>query len=88
MNFDESYIHQIRSSNDIKDVVGGYVRLKKSGQNEIGLCPFHNEKTPSFNVSASKQIFKCFGCQVGGDVIDFHSADRESQLSRSHRAPG
>ena len=71
MNFDESYIHQIRSSNDIKDVVGGYVRLKKSGQNEIGLCPFHNEKTPSFNVSASKQIFKCFGCQVGGDVIEF-----------------
>ena len=71
MNFDESYIHQIRSSNDIKDVVGAYVRLKKSGQNEIGLCPFHNEKTPSFNVSASKQIFKCFGCQAGGDVIDF-----------------
>ncbi len=71
MNFDESYIHQVRSSNDIKDVVGGYVRLKKSGQNQIALCPFHNEKTPSFNVSESKQIFKCFGCQVGGDVIDF-----------------
>ena len=71
MNFDEPYIHQVRASNDIKDVVGGYVRLKKSGQNEIGLCPFHNEKTPSFNVSANKQIFKCFGCQVGGDVIEF-----------------
>ena len=71
MNFDESFIHQIRSSNDIKDLVSGYVRLRKSGQNQIGLCPFHNEKTPSFNVSESKQIFKCFGCQVGGDVIDF-----------------
>jgi len=71
MNFDEPYIHRVRASNDIKDVVDGYVRLKKSGQNEIGLCPFHNEKTPSFNVSANKQIFKCFGCQVGGDVIDF-----------------
>ena len=71
MNFDAPYIHRVRASNDIKDVVDGYVRLKKSGQNEIGLCPFHNEKTPSFNVSANKQIFKCFGCQVGGDVIDF-----------------
>ena len=71
MGFDESYIDQVRGSNNIGEVVGGYVRLRKSGQNQIGLCPFHNEKTPSFNVSESKQIFKCFGCQVGGDVIDF-----------------
>ena len=69
MGFDEFYINQVRDSNKIEDVVSGYVRLKKSGQNQIGLCPFHNEKTPSFNVSQSKQIFKCFGCQEGGDVI-------------------
>ena len=71
MGFDEFYINQVRDSNKIEDVVSGYVRLKKSGQNQIGLCPFHNEKTPSFNVSQSKQIFKCFGCQEGGDVIGF-----------------
>ena len=71
MKFDSGFIGQVRSSVNILDIVVGYIQLRKSGQNHIGLCPFHNEKTPSFNVSESRQIFKCFGCHVGGDVIEF-----------------
>ena len=56
---------------DIVDVVSKTVNLKKRGSNYWGLCPFHNEKTPSFSVSADKQIFKCFGCGEGGNVISF-----------------
>jgi len=64
-------IDQVRMASDIVDVVGGYVRLKKRGRNFIGLCPFHNEKTPSFTVSPDKQIYHCFGCGVGGNVYTF-----------------
>lgn len=71
MNFDDSLIDRIRTSADIFDLVSGYVQLKRSGQNYRGLCPFHSEKTPSFNVNPGKQIFKCFGCGVGGDVFQF-----------------
>jgi DNA primase len=71
MKFDSGFISQVRSSTNILEVVLGYIQLRKSGQNHIGLCPFHNEKTPSFNVNESKQIFKCFGCHVGGDTIEF-----------------
>ncbi len=53
------------------DLVSRYVQLKKTGSNYVGLCPFHNEKTPSFTVSESKQLFHCFGCGEGGDVISF-----------------
>ena len=67
----EETIDQIRQASDIVDVVGSYVRLKKRGKNFIGLCPFHNEKTPSFTVSQDKQIYHCFGCGVGGNVFTF-----------------
>lgn len=66
------FAQQVKGSVDIVQVVGGYVRLKKQGAERwIGLCPFHSEKTPSFNVNGSLQIFKCFGCGKGGDVFTF-----------------
>ncbi|MDO4301750.1 MAG: DNA primase [Clostridia bacterium] len=64
-------IDDIRSGNDIVDVVGQYVKLKRSGSSYVGLCPFHNEKTPSFHVHSDGQYYHCFGCGVGGDVIGF-----------------
>ena len=64
-------IQQILARIDILDVVGGFVRLKRRGANYLGLCPFHNEKTPSFTVSPSKEIFKCFGCGKSGNTISF-----------------
>ena len=67
----EEVIDNIRKSNDIVDIVGEYVQLKKSGRNFFGLCPFHGEKTPSFSVTQEKQIFHCFGCGKGGNVITF-----------------
>ncbi|MDY6065035.1 MAG: DNA primase [Finegoldia sp.] len=67
----EEKIEEIKESVDIVSVISDYVDLKKRGQNYIGLCPFHNEKTPSFTVSQNKKIFHCFGCGVGGDVISF-----------------
>lgn len=73
MKFDPSFLEQVRSSADILSVVSQYVNLKKGGQHHIGLCPFHSEKTPSFKVSTSLQIFKCFGCGEGGDVFRFIS---------------
>lgn len=71
MKFDEQFIEQVRNSSSIVHLVGRYVRLKKSGKDYAALCPFHSEKTPSFMVSESKQIFKCFGCGAGGDVFKF-----------------
>ncbi len=73
MKFDDFFIEQVKNSVNIIDVVQGYVRLSKKGQNYQALCPFHSEKTPSFSVSASKQIFKCFGCGAAGDVFAFIS---------------
>lgn len=67
----EEVIDRVREHYDIVDVVGRYVQLKKSGRNYFGLCPFHSEKTPSFSVSPEKQIYYCFGCGEGGDVIKF-----------------
>ncbi|MCT4621868.1 MAG: DNA primase [Marinisporobacter sp.] len=69
--FDEGLIDEIKSQNDIVDVISKYVNLKKTGQNYKGLCPFHNEKTPSFIVSDEKQFYHCFGCGESGDVISF-----------------
>ena len=71
MRYDESTIEQVREANDIVDVVGQYVRLTKKGANYFGLCPFHGEKTASFSVSPRKQIYYCFGCGAGGNVISF-----------------
>ncbi len=67
----EEIIEHIKEQNDIVDIVSERVRLKKAGQNYTGLCPFHNEKTPSFSVSRQKQIYKCFGCGEGGNVFTF-----------------
>jgi DNA primase len=67
----QNTIQQILSRIDILEVVGGFVRLKRRGANYLGLCPFHNEKTPSFTVSPSKEIFKCFGCGKSGNTISF-----------------
>ncbi len=68
---DNNSIEQLKQTIDIVDVVGNYVELKKNGSNFKGLCPFHDEKTPSFIVSPSKQLYKCFGCGAGGDAIKF-----------------
>src|SRR5664279_4015037 len=62
---------RIRSASDIVDIIGSYLPLKKAGANFTALCPFHKEKTPSFNVNPHKQIFHCFGCHKGGDVFTF-----------------
>ncbi|RKQ37814.1 DNA primase [Oceanobacillus halophilus] len=67
----EEVIEEIRKSNDIVDVIGEFVQLKKQGRNYFGLCPFHGEKTPSFSVTQEKQIFHCFGCGKGGNVVTF-----------------
>src|SRR5690625_1716739 len=67
----EEIVDNIRKTNDIVDIVGEYVQLKKQGRNYFGLCPFHGEKTPSFSVTQEKQIFHCFGCGKGGNVITF-----------------
>lgn len=67
----DEIIEKVRDSSDIIDVISDYISLKKSGTNYVGLCPFHNEKTPSFTVSDTKQFFHCFGCGEGGDVVTF-----------------
>lgn len=71
MYYSNEIIDEVRSANDIVDVVSSYVKIQKKGANYMGLCPFHAEKSPSFSVSPSKQLFHCFGCGVGGDVIAF-----------------
>lgn len=73
MRYSDEILDEVRSTNDIVEVISQYVHLKRSGRNYFGLCPFHNEKSPSFSVSPDKQIFHCFGCGVGGNVISFIS---------------
>ena len=64
-------VEEIRAASDVVDIVSDYVRLKKRGSNYFGLCPFHNEKTPSFSVNPAMGIYKCFGCSKGGNVFQF-----------------
>ncbi|MGF7143711.1 DNA primase [Anaerotaenia torta] len=71
MFYPDELVEEVRSRNDIVSVIGSYIRLQKKGSNHMGLCPFHNEKTPSFSVSGSKQMYHCFGCGVGGNVFTF-----------------
>ena len=71
MYYSDELIEEVRAKNDIVDVISGYVRIQKKGSNYMGLCPFHNEKSPSFSVSGSKQIYHCFGCGAGGNVFTF-----------------
>ena len=70
-SIDEELIERIHDSVNLIDLASNYVQLKKTGSNYVGLCPFHNEKTPSFTISESKQLFHCFGCGEGGDAISF-----------------
>ena len=71
MYFSEDLIEEVRQKNDIVDVISGYVKLQKKGSSYFGLCPFHNEKSPSFSVNRGKQMYYCFGCGAGGNVFTF-----------------
>ena len=71
MAFSDDTRERVRNANDIVDVIGSYLPLKRAGANFVALCPFHKEKTPSFNVNPHRQIFHCFGCHKGGDVFRF-----------------
>lgn len=71
MRYSEDIIEEVRSKTDIVDLIGGYVKLQRKGSSYFGLCPFHNEKSPSFSVSPGKQMYYCFGCGAGGNVFTF-----------------
>ena len=71
MRYSDEVIEEVRARNDVVDVIGGYIHLQKKGSNYFGLCPFHNEKSPSFSVSREKQMYYCFGCGAGGNVFTF-----------------
>ena len=71
IRYSDELIEEVRQNNDIVDIISQYVHLKRKGRNYFGLCPFHNEKSPSFSVSPDRQIFHCFGCGVGGNVYTF-----------------
>lgn len=92
--FSPATLEQVRSASDIVDVIGSYVPLKRAGANFVALCPFHKEKTPSFNVNPHKQIFHCFGCHKGGDVFTFvkeyesiHFTDAVRRLAERAKIP-
>ena len=71
MRYSDDIIEEVRMRNDIVDIVSQYVKLTRRGSTYFGLCPFHNEKTPSFSVTPSKQMYYCFGCGAGGNVFNF-----------------
>ena len=71
MYYPDDIVEEVREKNDIVDVISGYVKLQRKGSSYFGLCPFHNEKSPSFSVSPDKQMYYCFGCQAGGNVFTF-----------------
>src|SRR3954463_14434290 len=84
--FSQTTLEQVRAASDIVEIIGNCIPLKRSGANFMALCPFHKEKTPSFNVNPHLQIFKCFGCQKGGDVftfiMEYESVDFPEALKR------
>ena len=71
MFYSDDIVEEVRMRNDIVDVISGYVKLQRKGSSYFGLCPFHNEKSPSFSVDGNKQMFYCFGCGEGGNVFSF-----------------
>ena len=71
MFYSDDVIEEVRSRNDVVDLIGNYIKLTKKGSSYFGLCPFHNEKSPSFSVSRDKQMYYCFGCGAGGNVFTF-----------------
>jgi hypothetical protein len=71
MAFSQRFLEEIKERNEIEEVIGQFVPLKRAGSNVVGLCPFHNEKTPSFTVFSGTKSFYCFGCGAGGDVVTF-----------------
>lgn len=71
MYYEEDFVEEVRRRSDVVDIISSYVNLKRTGSNYVGLCPFHNEKTASFSVSPSKQMYYCFGCGAGGNVFTF-----------------
>ena len=85
---DKHDIEYVKQSNNIVDVVGRYVKLKKTGRNHSGLCPFHSEKTPSFSVSEDKQFYHCFGCGAHGDVISFVMEYSNCEFAEAYKQLG
>src|SRR2546429_6120704 len=81
-------LEQIRAASDVVDVIGGYLPLKRAGANFVTLCPFHKEKSPSFNVNPHRQIFHCFGCHKGGDVFTFVQEYESVDFSEAVRRLG
>ena len=67
----QSSIDEVLNRSDLVDIASSYITLKRNGTDFVGLCPFHREKTPSFHISSDKQLFYCFGCNSGGNIIDF-----------------
>ena len=89
----EDFINEVRGSVNIVDVISQYVSLEKRGKDYVGLCPFHQEKTPSFSVNPDKQFFYCFGCHKGGNVYKFIMEKEEvtfpeSGICQYPHAPG
>ena len=85
MQISEEIIQKIKEQNDIVDIISETVKLKRTGRNFSGLCPFHNEKSPSFSVSQEKQIYKCFGCGEAGNVISFVMKTKNMQFLEAVR---
>ena len=86
MYYPDEVIEEVRARNDIVDVISGYVRIQKKGSSYFGLCPFHNEKSPSFSVSPGKQMYYCFGCGAGGNVFTFLMAFENCSFGEAVKA--
>ena len=86
--FTEESKQRVRDATDLVELAGSYTELRRAGNDRmLGLCPLHDERTPSFTVSPSKQLFKCFGCDAGGDVLSLVQSQGGARLSRGARVP-